>query len=371
MKHHICLVGGQILPLYMGIVESNPDTIHFFYTSETENNVKILKSFFKEKKTESYKCSESNYTLFLRELNDLLSKISNNENVDFNITGGTKIMALAAYDMIRERKSTAYYFNQDLSYYEVPSFKLKNVNNSIKIVDFIRLSNNSISSSTSILDYSTADFMMAKSIFNFSNTNSKQFNQIQKYFKNLFNDSDEIPIKGDEEVNDNLFVTWDRNLLEVNDCSSLLLEVTGNNIKDLFFKAGWWELVTAAAVKDWSLQKEIVMNVVFPFKGDTSESKNEIDILINTGRKLIFVECKSGIINQADLNKMKAVREIYGGRIAKSLLVCKFKPTDRILEKCSELDIEIFYYYDKTTRGTNSLSSIHKKLDEINKKSSI
>ncbi|REC42663.1 MULTISPECIES: Card1-like endonuclease domain-containing protein [Chryseobacterium] len=371
MKHHICLVGGQILPLYMGIVESNPDTIHFFYTKETENNVKVLKSFFKEKKLETYKCSESNYTLFAKELNDLLCTISKNENIDFNITGGTKIMALAAYDMMQERKSKAYYFNQDLSYYEVPTFTLKNVNNYITVVDFIKLSNNSISSSKSILDYNDSEFKMAKSIFNFSNTNFKQFNQIQKYFRTQFNDPDKIPLKGDEEVNDNLFVTWDNDILEVNDCSSLLLEVTGDNVRDLFFKGGWWELVTGDAVRDWSIQKEVITNVIFPFKGDKSESKNEIDILVNTGHKLIFIECKSGIINQADLNKMKTVREIYGGRIAKSLLVSKFKPTDAILEKCSDLDIEVFYYYDKAKRTTSHMNLIQKKLDEINKKSSL
>ncbi len=46
-----------------------------------------------------------------------------------------------------------------------------------------------------------------------------------------------------------------------------------------------------------------------------------MDIIINTERKLIFIECKSGLVKQEDINKMRIVKQTYGGIISKSIPV--------------------------------------------------
>jgi len=71
--------------------------------------------------------------------------------------------------------------------------------------------------------------------------------------------------------------------------------------------------------------------------------KNEIDIVVNTCRNLIFIECKSGNVKQDDINKIRAVKRLYGGIASRSILVCKYKPRPDIIEKCSDLGIAIFY----------------------------
>jgi hypothetical protein len=86
-------------------------------------------------------------------------------------------------------------------------------------------------------------------------------------------------------------------------------------------------------------------------------------VLVNLGGKLIFIECKSGMVKQEDINKMRIVKDTYGGIISKSLLVCRFMPTPTILEKCKELNIEIFYCF----LGKNQINSLSKLIDTLNK----
>jgi hypothetical protein len=130
-------------------------------------------------------------------------------------------------------------------------------------------------------------------------------------------------------------------------------------------------LIVAQAVNRWKHKINLFTNVILPYKNENSQSKNEIDILLNTGKRLIFIECKSGSILSSDVNKIKAVRDIYGGKIARSLLVSKFKPTNRIIEKCQELDIDIFYIYENARSKINDLTKITDKLDELFLKSSV
>ena len=98
--------------------------------------------------------------------------------------------------------------------------------------------------------------------------------------------------------------------------------------------------------------------------------KNEIDVLINIGHKLIFIECKSGKVKHDDINKMRVVKDVYGGIISKSILVCLEMPSATIMEKCKELNIEVFYLF----LGKNKLNDLNKLsgiLDSFEKKTSI
>ena len=68
---------------------------------------------------------------------------------------------------------------------------------------------------------------------------------------------------------------------------------------------------------------------------------------------------------------MKIIKQTYGGVISRSILVCRFLPNATILEKCRELDIDIFYTHAFLTKQTNPLSKLINKLNEVNKRGSI
>lgn len=371
MKHHISLVGGQILPLYLGIVESDADYIHFIYSKDSSENVKNLKNLFKNKHIKYYECNAFNYKEIVDLYSSILKSYNDSDFFIFNITGGTKLMTLAATEFLIKEKSIAFYFNQDLTYYVIPSYELKNISKNLEITDYIELSGNKIASYTDIRNYDNSAFRSALMINNFSNSNFKEYSAILKFIDQKFKSAQSIPSRGNYEINSNLFINWDENGVDIETASGLLLELSCKDITSVFFNAGWWELLVAEAVNRWVHKYELFTNVILPYKNNNLESKNEIDVLVNTGKRLIFIECKSGNINTSDINKIKTVREIYGGRIAKSLLVSKFKPSDRIIEKCQELDIEFFYCYENTKKKVNELSQIISTLNTLVKKSSI
>jgi len=49
------------------------------------------------------------------------------------------------------------------------------------------------------------------------------------------------------------------------------------------------------------------------------------------------------------INKIRAVKRLYGGIASRSILICRHKPKPEILEKCYDLGIDLFY--DKDIKG--------------------
>ena len=61
MKHQVTIVGGQITPIFWGIKEREPDTIHMLYTKDSRHNVQIIKNFFSDKEVFSYQINPYDY----------------------------------------------------------------------------------------------------------------------------------------------------------------------------------------------------------------------------------------------------------------------------------------------------------------------
>ena len=108
--------------------------------------------------------------------------------------------------------------------------------------------------------------------------------------------------------------------------------------------------------------KKILMSLTIKSNKNVNMDKNEIDILINTGQKMLFIECKSGIVSQSDINKMRVISKFYGGLGSKSILVSYYKPKDYLIEKCQDFGIEVFYLEENNKKNIE-LKSISKKLD--------
>ena len=56
MNHQISIVGSQLLPIYIGLKEFNPDKLHFIVSNESIGNIAILKPLLKELKYNVYNC---------------------------------------------------------------------------------------------------------------------------------------------------------------------------------------------------------------------------------------------------------------------------------------------------------------------------
>ena len=362
MKHQIALVGGQLLPILIGIKEFVPDEIHLILSNETVDKIAGLTALLNTRQINKYNCDPFDFLSIKTTCEQIIAKLNSSDEVAFNLTGGTKIMVLALQAIIHEKNLQGFYINQDDTFLELPSYEKKKINSEILIDEFLALSSHTISSYKKIQDFDKDDFNTAHNIELFSSNNS--YKTITTFFRNKYSANKKIiPLEGKDTINNTCEIFWTHNTIKASQNGSPLMEFKSKNVNNLFFNAGWWELLVAEKVSKWNEVREILLQCELPFKTDKNVTKNEIDILVNLGRKLLFIECKSGSVKQEDINKMKVIKDTYGGIIAKSLLVCRYMPPPSIIEKCKELNIELFYCY----MGKHKINSIDKLLNLLNK----
>lgn len=366
MKHQISFLGGQLLPIYIGIKEFMPNKIHFIASDESKEGIKILKDIFPEIIFSDFICDPFDFYAIKNRIQRIIEKVNTEDDVLINLTGGTKIMLLAAQSIISEKQLKGFYINQDNSFIEVPSYEKKQIKSDISIKDFLGLSGHNAFSAIKLSEVSENDLKVSNQIESFA-TSNKLYYRVTDFIRNKYKT---LPEKGTETLLGDSTIKWDVNFVEILFNNKSIACFKGNNVRDLFFNASWWELIVASEVGKWVKAKEIILHCELPFKTDNKTLKNEIDILINTGNKLIFIECKSGNIKQEDINKMKVIMQTYGGVIAKSLLISRFMPSQSIMEKCKELNIDVHFVY-ALNRVMNPLNNICKTLDYLEKKSSI
>lgn len=371
MNHQISLVGGQLIPVYVGIKEFNPDKVHFIVSDESIGSLSVLKPLLGSTKLVEYKCNPFDFFAIKSICEKIISKLTAEDSITFNLTGGTKIMVLACQAIIHEKSLNGFYINQDYSLLELPSYNKKQVSSQLSIQEFFDLSDHHLFSSNKLEDFTKEDSAMASAIETFA-SNDRRYSAITSHIRKKYDNNNlPIPVKGKESLPNNIDFSWDSNIITVNSKGKVILNLKSKHIIELFFNAAWWELLIAKEISNWGGLKEMLINCVLPFKTDKLSRKNEIDILISTGKRLIFVECKSGNVRQEDINKMKVIKQTYGGVISKSILISRFLPSATILEKCKELDIDVFYTHAFLNKQTNPLSKLISKLNDINKRGSI
>lgn len=368
MKHQIAIIGGQLLPIYIGIKEFCPDTIHLVVSNQSKDQLNLLLPLLSEKTVQQYTCDAYDFKAIKDLCDKIVSKIGNAEELQFNLTGGTKIMVLAAQAVILEKQIAGFYINPDNTYSDLLSYTKKPILCTVSINEFMKLSGHTSFTYKSISDYNADDLNCSRKIEAFAETEQNKYKTITTYFRNNFKVNDpQFPVSGVVKVN-NIDVSWNKNCIVATINNRPLLNFISKNVKDLFLNAAWWEILIAEEISKWNKAKELLIKFELPFKSESSVMKNEIDILINLGKKLIFVECKSGSIKQEDINKMKVIKETYGGHISKSILVSRFPPTKTIMEKCKELNVEVFY----PIRGNRKpLRKLIECLDSLAKKISV
>ena len=366
MTHQISLLGGQILPIYWGIIEKLPDVVHVFYTKETRNNLKSIKQVFPRIAFETYQVEPYDYT-GIKELTEKIIFDHQDYNFQLNLTSGTKVMALACQTVFSTLEFDVFYIDQKHRIFNLSDEDFSQVTNSINVKTFLELSGHRKFTSSKLSSFNNSELNLAKQIFDLTKTNSG----INKVFKFVRQNCSDIENERhfSRKLNNGDRIDWKNNQLTL----SIKNQEVNCNSKHAFkivFAGLWWELVIADTTKSWKRSIEQLLNVDIETKSTQGISKNEIDIVLNTGKNLIFIECKSGNVNQSDINKIRAVKRLYGGVSSKSILVCRYSPRKELLEKCADLGIDVFIFNPGKTGNPNlfplgNINDINKKLDRL------
>lgn len=345
MNHQIALTGKDISSVYQAIKEFGPDCVHLLYTIETEDVLAFMYPLLPE----VIRC----YT-YLVEPYDAQSVVEVCRGIHrefqgefaYNLSEGTKLMAFAANSVAIEKQANAFYLTQQGEVVFLSDFEKIPLRTRLSNEEIIQLSGNVISGYHDGKDLKEEDIQMSRQIKHFIERYRQEHTRIQRYFS-LYCGRHLDRLPSSHSFPDHLaFKQRDGGLLVTLD-EQVVLELPYADGCHLYFEGRWWETLVAEKVRSWSEHKadapEVWQSVLFqPERGDSTKTKNEVDILLNDEQKLIFIECKSGQVVQGDIYKIDAVRETYGGDISQAVLASYYPVDDELLEKCKDLQIHVF-----------------------------
>jgi hypothetical protein len=348
-KIHITLVGGQPAPIYHGIVATQPDKVIYIYSQKSatvldalREEITIDSEFIMLDVTSPHKikaCVENLATLYEA------------DDVTVNISSGLKSWS-HWFSVVFDKypNASVIYIDQNNVVWNYRTMHSSS-EHAFDMHTLFRLYGNPIDNHyIPFAEYTEEDFDAIEKIEDIRKVNYTVFNKLTTVLTEKQKNTLRTQKVGGFSEDVMSEVKWDKQAHRVD------ISILGKrNFKtdsiecphavELVFNAGWFEAKVAKMLSTWNRAKEICMNCTFPHR--TGLLKNEVDIIINTGSKILFVECKTQINNTTDIDKFRSVIKGYGGMGSKGLFVTDAKMTDIARAKCEEHGILTFSLQDE------------------------
>jgi len=334
---HIALVGGQTFPVYLGIMDSKPDRVILIHSEQTQEEAERIANEI-QIKTELLLFDPVDLNIIFKKTEDCAIKIEDADNVSVNISGGTKPWSLAFFSVFGKRENVKIiYVDQNCNVWDF-STGIKHTFAFNMDAQF-RLYGNPLVKYTPYINYTDEDYKVLLKIKKLRRHNKKELLTLLKEFelkeKTISSCTPKNSSLSWNQGTQTFYCTLKNN--NDDDCSE---QLSSPHIRQLLLNTGWFEYEVARLLSDWDKAKEIRMNCVFPSKEDLP--KNEIDIIIDTGSKLLFIECKISVYNATDIDKFNSAVKNYGGIGSKAILITENEPSAKVKEKCDDYDIMYF-----------------------------
>lgn len=375
---HITLVGGQPAPVYHGIVATKPDKVVFIYSDESREVVEILKQEIKVQVEELPPLDPTNPVEILRRAEALAKKYKEDE-VTVNISSGLKSWShLFGVTFDKQPNAAIVYMDQNNILWNYRTMQPVD-GFEFDMHTLFRLYGNSLETNYKKLsDYTDEDDRAVKRIEEIRRFNVKSFTALVALLdREKENQLKHSPTGRFQLEDDRNYVEWSRKKNDQpNDKVILSLfngkkgrrewKIVSPNAISLVFNSGWFEYKVAKLLSMWDKAKEICLNCRFPFKPGID--KNETDIIVNAGTKLLFVECKTQIAKPNDIDKFRSVVKTYGGMGSKGLFVTDAKMSDVAEKKCEENGVLSFSFSNSLSPERDLSFLLNCELSNINTK---
>ena len=338
-KVHVTLLGKEPLPVFYLIQKFSLKDIYVLGTNENKGVYGGLERVCRYIgcKIEFVEVRAFDIKDVIAKCEEIHRKYSGDVKFVYNLTGGTKPMAIGAYIIAKRYESDIYYTDSksclNLNTFEVSPMEEKVANEIIFILQGQKLKKYSVWDKDNEKENIAASQDILRFIRKEKNLYTKLVKKIKDsngYLNNCRIGSAEYDFyDGDLTITKN-----DKEVLRINTPMS----------KKLLFEGRWWECLVADAMARWAKGKyEIWSDVVFDTVGDVgvSADKNEVDVLINIGNTIVFVECKSGNLTQNEIYKMASVKQIYGSDKSKSVLVTFWPLKADLRQKADDQQISV------------------------------
>ena len=346
-KIHISLVGGQPTPIYQGILYTQPDFIHLICSKNSLEQAGVIRKelpIFSDKQVQITEISDSKVEDFERQLSEIVSRLNPEDSVSINLSGGLKAWSIILYKLANHMFPQAFCFCLSQNG-RVFSFDRPEVEG---IVPFdmeaqFKLLGNPLIHYFPFSEYTEEDdkvYQNVKSAY----FKTMKFKGLTEGYLNTYGESFK---KSHKYVSAQGCIEWDA---ETHTCqiqleNNKLFIFSSPNAERLVFKADWFEYEVAKCIAQIYGKENVFMNC--RFRSQKNEDKNEVDIIVNTGAKLVFVECKTNISKITDIDKFAAVVKNYGGLGSKAIFITMREMPETQKEKCRDNGINSAYLYNK------------------------
>ncbi|WP_337866292.1 DUF1887 family CARF protein [Ignavibacterium sp.] len=333
MNTLFCLVSRQAMANVLPVLMYKPKNVVLFTTLEEKKSADNLEKLFKSKDFNVLRkdnLNAYNYVAFKDVVKNELSKFQ--EDVWLNVTGGTKLMALAAYEAFVEKDRNIIYCNTENNeiIYLFPELKTEQLKLNLSIEDYLNAYGYELLEIKSH-DVKEEYFELFAYLY--------QNNLIQKFTVFLDN------FRSQSAVDSNLKTFNDKKdkIFSIQKTvSAVLLFIKDKKYKftdDRFLKGEWLEYFI-----QWSLKKQNITPDVGVKIKSSSDVENEIDIMFIKNYQLNLISCKSGRRNDPnrDIYEIETLRNIAGGTFGKAFLVTAAPLTEPILKRAEDLKIKTF-----------------------------
>lgn len=360
--YHITLIGGQSYPVCLGILDQKPDGVVLVHSCQSKEEAERIKKEIKVP-TQLIEFEPVNVGEIYNQLRRNFPILSADDVYTVNITGGTKLWSIAFYDYFkRYPNSKLIYIDQNNCVCNLVSFEIYQSTVALDTDLVFRLNGTRTESYLLFEEYTDEDKICLEKMKKLRKHSFKGFN--------TFSMPKDKGWKNDLEQKKNACWNWEENHISWDKDSKtieLSLKYRGKekreilespHVFELFFNTGWFEYDVACILSKWEYAKEIRMNVKFPYLAERNP-KNEIDLIVNTGNRLLFVECKTQINDITDIDKFRTAVKNYGGMACKALFITDAPMKKTAEEKCRDSGIISFSIED----CKNGLLTVSKALN--------
>ena len=376
MKVHITLVGKQTLPVFIPALNYAPDKVYLICSKETEEPAMVIQA----KLCQLRKKQITVKVLFFdpvdikkikKGIKRLNSELSPDDNISVNVSGGTKTWSIVFYQMFCSRKNTICFYHDQNGY--MWDFKtgeaVETTTSNVSFNDLCALHNVEIESLTNITEYNNEDDDCLQLIREMYDANSFGFvNLTKKMYETGCNKvkTDDGSIEVDYS---------NQNSYNIDLKGYSYIELCSPHLPYLLFNTGWFEYLVASFLSSWEQQKEIFLNVKFKLQ-ETGVESNEVDIVVRTEKKYLFVECKTSAFSPSDVDKFNDVAKNYGGIATKRIFITYKEPSKKnvdkyqkystVASKCKKLRMPFFVYTNMEKNPSLFFDQLNKYMAELN-----
>jgi len=117
-----------------------------------------------------------------------------------------------------------------------------------------------------------------------------------------------------------------------------------------YFAGKWLEEFTARELSESRLFDSVAQSAVLSLQPETlaqfqkppmHTDKNELDVVVTKGTRAALIECKAGNATQDHVYKLAALTNHLLGAFGRAALVCRFRPSPGVIEKCRDLRVDV------------------------------